>query len=49
MQDFDRARQVKVSNLPYSVHESYPMYLSTRDMARLGQLCCVTAIGMANR
>jgi len=38
MQDFDRARQVKVSNLPYSVHESYPMYLSTRDMARLGQL-----------
>ena len=38
MQDFDRARQVKASNLPYSLHESYPMYLSTRDMARLGQL-----------
>jgi CubicO group peptidase (beta-lactamase class C family) len=38
MQDFDRARQVKVSNLPFSVHDGYPMYLSTRDMARLGQL-----------
>jgi CubicO group peptidase (beta-lactamase class C family) len=38
MQDFDRARQIKGSNLPFSVHEAYPMYLSTRDMARLGQL-----------
>ena len=38
MQDFDRARQVKVSNMPSSVHPSYFMYLSTRDMARLGQL-----------
>ena len=38
MQDFDRDRQVKISNLPSSVHSRYPMYLSTRDMARLGQL-----------
>ncbi len=38
MQDFDRARQKKISNLPFSVHPQYPMYLSTRDMARLGQL-----------
>jgi CubicO group peptidase (beta-lactamase class C family) len=38
MQDFDRARQIKASNLPLSVHPGYPMYLSTRDMARLGQL-----------
>ena len=38
MQDFDRSRQKKISEMPYSVHERYPMYLSTRDMARLGQL-----------
>jgi len=37
MQDFDRARQAKISN-PFSVHQEYAMYLSTRDMARLGQL-----------
>jgi CubicO group peptidase (beta-lactamase class C family) len=38
MQDFDRARQVKTNNLPFSVHPQYPMFLSTRDMARIGQL-----------
>jgi CubicO group peptidase (beta-lactamase class C family) len=38
MQDFDRARQVKASNRPLSVHDGYPMFLSTRDMARLGQV-----------
>jgi CubicO group peptidase (beta-lactamase class C family) len=38
MQDFDRARQKKNSNLPFSLHPQYPMYLSTRDMARLGHL-----------
>lgn len=38
MQDFDRSRQKKISNMPYSVHAEYAMYLSTRDMARLGQL-----------
>jgi len=38
MEDFDRAKQEKISSLPYSVHPQYPMYLSTRDMARLGQL-----------
>jgi CubicO group peptidase (beta-lactamase class C family) len=38
MQDFDRARQRKVSNKPDSVHPEYAMYLSTRDMARLGLL-----------
>jgi CubicO group peptidase (beta-lactamase class C family) len=37
MQDFDRGRQQKISG-PASVHSEYAMYLSTRDMARLGQL-----------
>ena len=37
MQDFDRARQVKIINA-VSVHPEYAMYLSARDMARLGQL-----------
>jgi CubicO group peptidase (beta-lactamase class C family) len=37
MQDFDRARQRKISS-PDSVHPEYAMYLSTRDMARLGLL-----------
>lgn len=38
MQDFDRSRQRKNSSLPDSVHPEYAMYLSTRDMARLGLL-----------
>lgn len=38
MQDFDRSRQRKNSSLPHSVHPEYAMYLSTRDMARLGLL-----------
>ncbi|HEV7395305.1 MAG TPA: serine hydrolase [Pyrinomonadaceae bacterium] len=38
MQDFDRARQKKISTKPDSVHPEYAMYLSTRDMARLGLL-----------
>jgi CubicO group peptidase (beta-lactamase class C family) len=38
MQDFDRARQKKVDNKPESVHPEYAMFLSTRDMARLGLL-----------
>lgn len=38
MQDFDRSRQKKVSMMPASVHPDYAMYLSTRDMARLGLL-----------
>jgi CubicO group peptidase (beta-lactamase class C family) len=38
MQDFDRARQHKISALPQSLHPEYAMYLSTRDMARLGLL-----------
>lgn len=37
MQDFDRARQVKIP-VASSVHPEYAMYFSTRDMARLGQL-----------
>jgi CubicO group peptidase (beta-lactamase class C family) len=37
MQDFDRARQKKIS-APPSIHPEYAMYLSTRDMARLGVL-----------
>ena len=38
MQDFDRAKQKKDSAEPHSVHPVYHMYLSTRDMARLGLL-----------
>jgi CubicO group peptidase (beta-lactamase class C family) len=38
MQDFDRAKQKKVSVAEYSVHPEYAMYLSTRDMARIGLL-----------
>jgi CubicO group peptidase (beta-lactamase class C family) len=38
MQDFDRARQKKIPVMPTSVHPEYAMYLSTRDMARLGLL-----------
>lgn len=41
MQDFDRARQKKIPVVPQkqiSVHPEYAMYLSTRDMARLGLL-----------
>ncbi|HWJ54650.1 MAG TPA: serine hydrolase [Vicinamibacterales bacterium] len=37
MQDFDRAKQVKVPS-PGSVHPEYVMRLSTRDLARLGLL-----------
>jgi len=38
MQDFDRAKQRKNSSKPDSVHPEYAMYLSTRDMARVGVL-----------
>ena len=38
MQDFDRKLQRKNSSLPESIHPEYAMYLSTRDMARLGLL-----------
>ncbi len=38
MQDFDRSRQRKNNEMPVSVHPEYAMYLSTRDMARLGLL-----------
>jgi CubicO group peptidase (beta-lactamase class C family) len=38
MQDFDRFRQKKDTAMPHSVHPLYHMYLSTRDMARLGLL-----------
>jgi CubicO group peptidase (beta-lactamase class C family) len=37
-QDWDRKRQQKISVLPDSVHPEYAMYLSTRDLARLGLL-----------
>ena len=37
MQDFDRAKQVKIPH-DGQVHPEYAMYLSTRDMARLGLL-----------
>jgi CubicO group peptidase (beta-lactamase class C family) len=38
MQDFDRARQVKNGNLEQSQYPAYPIWLSTRDMARVGLL-----------
>jgi len=38
MEDFERSRQRKNSEMPISVHPEYAMYLSTRDMARLGLL-----------
>jgi Beta-lactamase len=37
MQDFDRARQKKPVD-PNHTHSGYPMWLSTRDMARIGVL-----------
>ncbi|MCL4849818.1 MAG: serine hydrolase [Bryobacteraceae bacterium] len=41
MQDYDTAKQKKIQVMPQkklSVHPEYAMYLSTRDMARLGLL-----------
>ncbi len=38
MQDFDRKAQVKSGNLTVSMHPAYHIWLSTRDMARLGYL-----------
>jgi CubicO group peptidase (beta-lactamase class C family) len=38
MQDFDRSRQVKNGDLAASQHQAYPIWLSTRDMARVGLL-----------
>ena len=38
MQDFQRSKQRKNDERPISVHPEYAMYLSTRDMARLGLL-----------
>jgi len=37
-QDFNRAQHVKGGNLRVSMHPSYHMHFSTRDMARLGEL-----------
>ena len=38
MEDFDRAAQRKMGDTTRSVHLAYHMFLSTRDMARLGYL-----------
>jgi CubicO group peptidase (beta-lactamase class C family) len=38
MEDFDRAAQVKSGDTTRSVHRAYHMFLSTRDMARIGYL-----------
>ncbi len=38
MQDFDRARQAKNGDLTASQYPAYPIWLSTRDMARIGLL-----------
>lgn len=37
-QDFDRSQHEKGGNLDVSMHPSYHMHLSTRDMARVGYL-----------
>ena len=38
MQDFQRSQQRKNSELPITKHPEYAIYLSTRDLARLGLL-----------
>lgn len=38
MQDFDRARQKKEGDLTVSKYPAYPIWLTTRDMARIGLL-----------
>jgi CubicO group peptidase (beta-lactamase class C family) len=38
MQDFDRAAQQKSGDTSKSIHRAYHIWLSTRDMARIGQL-----------
>jgi len=38
MQDFDRSKQKKTGDLKVSMHPAYHMWLSVRDMARLGLL-----------
>ena len=38
MQDFEHAKQRKISSMPESIHPEYAMYLSTRDRARIGPL-----------
>jgi CubicO group peptidase (beta-lactamase class C family) len=38
LQDFNRARQQKSGNAERSVHQAYHIWLSTRDMARIGLL-----------
>jgi len=38
MQDFDRSLQKKEGDLTKSTHAAYPMWFSTRDMARIGYL-----------
>ncbi len=38
MQDFDRALQKKEGDVTKSIHQAYPMWFSTRDMARIGHL-----------
>jgi CubicO group peptidase (beta-lactamase class C family) len=38
MRDFNRASQQKLGDLTVSMHPAYHMFLSTRDMARIGYL-----------
>lgn len=38
LQDFDPSRHKKMGDRAKSMHLAYPFYLSTRDMARIGQL-----------
>ena len=49
MQDFDRSRQRKSGNLNISRYPAYHIYLSTRDMARIGHLMLARGNWNGNR
>jgi CubicO group peptidase (beta-lactamase class C family) len=38
LEDYDPNQHKKIGNAKRSIHLAYPFYLSTRDMARIGQL-----------
>ena len=49
MQDFDRARQQKSGDANRSTHKAYHIWLSTRDMARVGLLMLRQGIGQGQQ
>jgi CubicO group peptidase (beta-lactamase class C family) len=48
-QDFDRSAHRKGGDRTSSMHPSYHMHLSTRDMARIGFWCCARDDGRTSR